>query len=157
MRRMGKIVGRSLNSACHAEQIHTMYVIHTYVNTYIRTEVSMYFGFLPLCTPCQNYDKIMRPFLRKNIKTKAKAIAIHTMYICIYICMYISLCDIRPNVRPDTVTPTTPTPPYTLSHFRLKMTRSGRCAARRSGSPERSVCGWWRWRRSGGRARSDNN
>lgn len=99
---------------------------------YVCVCASVSFGFSPFSLLCQNYDKIMRPFLRKNIKTKTKAIEI--IYVCMFVCMCASTYNIvahtdvhvlvGPHVRPDTVTPalllppsSSPSPSHTLSHI----------------------------------------
>lgn len=59
--------------------------------------VSVSFGFSPFSLLCQNYDKIMRPFLRKNIKTKTKAIEI--IYVCMYACVRVHTIHTHTDVH----------------------------------------------------------
>lgn len=95
-----------------------------------------FFWLFPFSLLCQNYDKIMRPFLRKNIKTKTKAIEIiyvHT-YVFVSVRTYsMSVCVhvlVGPHVRPDTVTPALPLRCRRRTHCRISFeddARSLRC------------------------------
>lgn len=119
---------------------HSTYIVHIHIyNMYIQCMsvcVSVSFGFSPFSLLCQNYDKIMRPFLRKNIKTKTKAIEIiyvHT-YVFVSVRTYsMSVCVhvlVGPHVRPDTVTPALPLRCRRRTHCRISFeddARSLRC------------------------------
>lgn len=98
--------------------------------------VGVSFGFSPFSLLCQNYDKIMRPFLRKNIKTKTKAIEIIYVHTYVFVCvraysMSVSMhVLVGPHVRPDTVTPALPLRCRRRTHCRISFeddARSLRC------------------------------
>lgn len=124
--------------------VHTLYtfiyIICTYnVCTYVCLCVCVsrcFFWLFPFSLLCQNYDKIMRPFLRKNIKTKTKAIEIIYVHTYVFVCvqaysMSVSMhVLVGPHVRPDTVTPALPLRCRRRTHCRISFeddARSLRC------------------------------
>lgn len=145
-----KSADRLIQHVMRNKYIHTIKhrSVHTYICIYIWTTMSLHvyilhtyiwqcflFGFLPLCC----FAKIMRPFLRKHIKTKSNKIAIIHMYVHRLVCMSIVCMCISVTIRQARHSLTRTRTAATLSQivaYRLKMTL-GCCVARRSVSLER--------------------